>query len=537
MQVRFHARSPQPSHTPQPSNRRSRTPRSDATCHAEIASPRTKAPRREKSWEELIESRQSAVLEFREVGDAQAREVAEVCLAHAPRHAEQVRIVLYANSNVRQEAARLLEPGANAQPHHQMALARCYLEAGFALPADQASPEVAQMLRDRSDLDTAHWAVKRDKHGLRDAQGQPLRMPYFYVGNATDKRYSIEDRNCELVAATGELLECRHLQQAAAGSDRLATKQFLSRVSVDDVRSLEFAALERAYVEQAARAPTINFSRRKLGALMRRLVLRMAPGDSRSFYVGWLSLESHSMRVFLRRELNGRIWVGHYDPSASGNINHLSVLPEHLARLDFNQFDSVNDEDAPEVLSLAVDSPWLARCCAGLFVAPDAPSQFASLCQALADGNVAEMEHALEMLGAGPWPFDAEAAARMLSQGLHHALVNGRALMVERFMAGLVDLRSFNRDQIAQIAAAGDERAVSGLYFALGLGHAAAVRKFLAGLAALGLSQAQIREIVEARDGTSTPGVYFARQGGHASTVEAYLSGLRDMGLDLDLDS
>ncbi|WP_048440681.1 hypothetical protein [Caenimonas sp. SL110] len=420
--------------------------------------------------------------------------------------------------------ADLLGHGATAEPGQQAALALCHLEAGFELAPGPMCEDVQELLRERRELDDDHWEFKCEKHGLHDDHGRHLRVPYFYAGT----RYSLEDRNCELVASNAKVLECRHLQQAAAGTDAMPTKQFLRRITCSDVTGLDRDALEARYASHAAVAPTINFSRDRFGALVQRLALRLEPGQACSFYVGWLARESHSMRLFLRRESNGRIWVGHYDPGVTGNIHHLSLLPEHLARLDFDHFDSVQDSDAPQVLSLAVDDAWMARSCAGAFVAADALDQFVSLCQAIADGNAWEVEKCLSNLGQGPWPFSSDAAAQRLGDGLYHALVNGHARVIGTFMKNLTALRGFTRSQLATIAAARCELRVCGLYHALARGNAEAVRKFMEALLTLGLEPAQLQEIVAARDDSQTPGLYFALLNGHTPTLLSYMTGVRN---------
>ncbi len=205
MQVRFHTRaahSSQPAHpcsspafhTSSPvsslvscaSPLKPRAGRTYPHCRP-LVSSRTKSCRREIGWETLITSGEIALLELNTVSDAQAGELAQLCLFHAQAHAEAVKRVLYFNSNVRQAAGGLLGESTPCKPGTRHALALCILDAGFELPQQPHASDVVAMLAERSRADNAHWSVKRDKHGLYDDQHRHLRVPYFFTKRGPKK--------------------------------------------------------------------------------------------------------------------------------------------------------------------------------------------------------------------------------------------------------------------------------------------------------------------------------------------------------------
>ncbi|MES2784897.1 MAG: hypothetical protein V4684_05495 [Pseudomonadota bacterium] len=477
----------------------------------------------------LIETEQLAALEISEIDDEEAEEVAAACLTLAAAHPEAVRRVLFLNQNVRENAVQLLSERAERVPGQQRALASCYLDSGYRLPRSANAAEVLELQQDRQDRDDLHWLGKRNKHGLVDSHGVQERGAYFYQGKAGKSSYSLRDRNCELGSPNGSVFKCRHLQLAAAGSPKLRTKPFLWRISQCDVSMLDYAALEAGYIQQAKQALSINFTPRRFGALLHQLSQQLSVGNSNSYYVGWLANESHAMRVFLQRRHDGRMWAGLYEPGITGNINHISVQPEELIELDFDNLVAIPIEGAPIVLSLAVESRALARACAGNFVDREPQAQFVSLCQALADGNVYEMKVALENLQPGQWPVTYEVAAESLGGAFHHALLNGHAPAVRHFMAVLPELAGFSSSEIAEILAARDERTMPGLHYALAMGHAAAVEAFMTGLPRFSLSAVQTSIIASACDVMSRPGLCLASGSGHAATVARYLAGVRSI--------
>ncbi|MBC7602040.1 MAG: hypothetical protein H7255_05180 [Ramlibacter sp.] len=480
MQVTFHVRATSTQTFPF-----TPTSQDNAVPATAFTSSENKSPRRDTCWEHLIEAEQLAQIELLEVDDEHASEVAALCLKHASAHGPLVTRVLLMNPNVRGAAFDLLKAGTPCEPGQQKALALCFLNAGYRLPSKPLAREVMDFVRQREEADDAQWHGKRDKHGLYNERGRHLRVPYYYIGNGSNR--SLENRNETLSCPTGEEFSCRHLQQAAAGTPNLTTKQFLEEISGGRVSSLDWAALENIYVNQTAQSPTINFTRHHFGALVQRIAQTLVIGQSQSFHVGWLNEESHSTRVFLRRKPDGRIWVGFYEPNVTGNIKHLSLLPEDLAELDLGSFCPDLVADMPQVLSMAVESRFLARACAGQFVDADPISQFYSLCQALADGNVPEMQKSLTHLGPGPWGFNRNATSQALATGFHHTLLNGHTPAVRSFMSSL------------------------------------------AGLKRLRLTDAQLVVVLAARDERSYPGLYFASQGGHTKAVAAYMTGVRGM--------
>jgi len=501
----------------------------------------SEATLREGTWQALIQGDELAALELAMVGDEECSQVAHLCLQHAGAHPEAVKRMVYMNENVRDEAFKLLRVDVQCDPEQRMALALCILDAGYALPGELLAPEVASMLVERTRAETEYWGEMRDKHGASDGK------PFFYQ----DTKYSRSNLNGKLssLADPGNLFWCRHMETAAAEN----TKAYLQNISkpIPDVRTLNYQALDAS--EKLSRAaPTINFSPSFLGKLLVRLALDAKLGETRSFRVGWLAAgDGHGMRIFLEKTRDGFFKVGLYEPNVSGNISHLKVLPEKLANLKFDDFDTLKVARGAGrfVLALEVESPALAESCVGSFVARrHYVSQIDNLGQALAHGNLSEMDSSLAALRTLPVePAAQDLLAARLADAMCVALSDGRGAAVTKLMAGLRHL-SFTEQQIAVIVSASPAPAPTttpagprplpvGLHSALNLGHADAVEAFMTGLRGLQLEPAklepaQIAQIVAANDHDQRPGLYAAMQGGHARAVAKYMTGLKDLGLD-----
>lgn len=493
-------------------------------------------PRYEGTWQELIEGDQLAALEVNTVSDEDASHVAKLCLEHADAHPEAVKRALFMNGNVRTEALKLLQVNVQCGPELQNALALCFLDAGYELQGKSLAPEVAELLAKRWEMEDEYLEWKQAKHGT--AEG----MPFFYK----DKKYSRDNHNGNLSSSNpAELFWCRHMETAAAGN----TKIYLQDISkpIPDVSKLNYKLLDEA--ERASRGvPTVNFSPGNMGKLLMRLALDVKVGERRSFRVGWLGAGTgHGMRIFLEKTDKGFFKVGLYEPNVSGNISHKSVLPEKLAALNFDDFDTLKVRPGSQraVLALEVESAELAKSCAGAFVSKTHYlSQIDSLGQALAHGKLWEMEISLKLLEKMEWPSHDSAlqnfSAERLADTMFVALADGRGPAVKQFMAGLQHLH-FTPAQIAVIVTAtakhlNDEEAVkrpipTGLHTALQAGHADAVEVFIAGLKALPLTAAQIADIVLAKDSNQRPGLYKALQHGRPGAVGEFMAGLRDLGL------
>ena len=156
-------------------------------------------------------------------------------------------------------------------------------------------------------------------------------------------------------------------------------------------------------------APTINFNPARMGKLLMRLALDVKLGEPRSFRVGWFGAGiGHGMRIFLEKTGDGFFKVGLYEPNVSGNISHLKVLPEKLAALKFDDFDTHKGTSRCWARG-ACHAKWKVRNWRNRVPEPSWTrqhyfSQLDSLAQALAHGNLWEMDSSLNLLGRMEWP-------------------------------------------------------------------------------------------------------------------------------------
>lgn len=512
----------------------------------------------------LILARNVAALAQFQAIDLKA--VAQLCLEMVEAHPDEVTVVLW-NRKVALQAAQLLKAMArNLNAHSDalgaVALARAILGAGHRMgqPMDGEkgdwTAEVNAMLEERYAADVRYWVAKIQKfdekpykHGVQTFV--ELGKPFFSFSDCM----LAENWNGGLYDEHGNKFTCRHWVRALESHHD--PKQFLKLVRLKDpkVLGLDHAALEQRDREalQVAGRSSVQFSLQHFGKLLVRMVPLVPKGEMRGFLVSYAvnrRLESgHEMLVFLKNAASSRsteppgrepmeLKVSFYDPNVTGDMAHLRVLPEDLAKLTFQDFvpdtDSDIDSDRREVdvLSMDVGDPALARALAGQFIAPDQEALISSFLCALAYGNLHEMREAnAALLALGAPAFEALNGSRLgeLAQAFHCALAFNQADAV-RELVGSPLVAALGPEAVKKMVLAIDPRRVPGLFNAMRRAHRAVIEAFGELLAKLEtqLSDEDLAQVLWAASvtGPQVSGVAEALRLGHEGAVAAYGAGV-----------
>jgi DNA-binding transcriptional MerR regulator len=491
-------------------------------------------PSYHQKLEELINKSELAQLEALEVPDTELNSIADLCLRFSESRPQAIGSLLWAHQKLRTETLTLLDANPNILESAQLSLAQCFLNAGFPIQDRSGlSKGVTDFLEKRKKQTDTYWGNKKYKHHRDSAYSRktfgegPDAFKIGYPFFSNKQKYSLDNFNCKLVPpGSKEPMVCRHLEQAAQKD----TKDFLINIKNKNVNKFTYDNLEK--LSKRSEFTSIIFSPGNFGKLMNRLAQRLEPGKEQSFSVTFHTRGgSHAMRVFLKHLVDGRIYLGLYEPNVSANVSHLKVFPEQIVDLDFDKFDfhGMRICNGAGVLSLFVpkeDKDW-ARTCVGHFVDPDLPNQVFCLSEALTTNNILEVQRVMVILGLKKPKF-GKKGLEILGFGLYMALQNAHHSAVKDFLSGLKDL-GLSQEQIAEIVSAKRREGTPGLYMALQNGHHSAVKEFLSGLKDLGLSQEQIAEIVSAKTRKGTPGLYWALKRRDYDTVKNYLDGIRDL--------
>lgn len=485
---------------------------------------------------------------------------AQLCLVMVEAHPDEVTVVLW-NREVALEACQLLKamarnPNAHSGTGEAVALARAILGAGHHMgqPVDgkkAAWPaEVNAMLEERYAADVRYWVAKIQKfdekpykHGVQTFV--ELGKPFFSFSDSL----LAENWNGRLYDESGNKFSCRHWVRALESHHD--PKQFLKLVRLKDpqVLGLDYAALEQREKEvlQVAGRSSVQFSLQHFGKLLVRMVPLVPNGEMRGFVVSYVvnrRLESgHEMMVFLKNAASSRsteppgrdpmeLKVSFYDPNVTGDMTHLRVLPEDLAKLTFQDFvpdtDTDTDRWAVDVLSMNVGDPELARTLAGQFIAREQEPLISSFLCALAFGNLHEMREAnAALLALGAPAFEALNGSRSgeLAQAFHCALGFNQADAVRELVCSPL-VAALGPEAVKKMVLAIDPRRVPGLFNAMQRGHRAVIEAFGELLATLEtrFNDKDLAQVLWAArvTGPQVSGVAEALRQGHAGAVAAY---------------
>lgn len=355
---------------------------------------------------ERIRGGDVASLDREPVPDQDAAAVAELCMLDAETHPREIAVLLFRNAKVAECAKELLQEEA-WDADDQVTMAKCLLNAGVSLRHARVSPAVERFLQARGEADEAHWREKHRKHGSGEDFYSFRLSPYFHRGAGYDRTLRV---NCKLPSSTGVPLTCADHSQATDGAPA-SVKHHFANVVRGDGRSLDYEMV-RAKHEHFEDAPGINFVPWSFGRILTRIALDLGPDEWCSFPVRWRNEDTrgHQMRVFLRRGDAGRedrLKVGLFEPNVTGDFLHEELYPEQLHELHFDDMDSmqVRKVSGMEVMTLTLKNlsheppafrgTALAEAYAGAFVPQEFDLLVSSAGQALAFGNVTELQSAL----------------------------------------------------------------------------------------------------------------------------------------------
>lgn len=518
------------------------------------------APSNADTVEALILERNVAALAQFQATDLKA--VARLCLAMVEAYPDEVTVLLW-NRAAAQEVGQLLmamarNPDAHSGAQGAMALARAMLGAGHRMgqPVDgQKGPwpaEVNAMLEERYAADVRYWVAKIQKfdekpykHGVRTFN--ELGKPFLSFSDCM----LAEDLNGRLFDEDGNKFTCRHWVRALESHHD--PKHFLKSVWLKDpkVLGLDYAALEKRDSEamQVAGRSSVQFSLQHFGKLLVRMVPLVPKGEMRGFLVSYAVNRrlgsGHEMMVFLKKAASSRsteppgrdpmeLKVSFYDPNVTGDMVHLRVLPEDLAKLEFQDFVSqaVCDRRGLDVLSMDVGDPALARALAGQFIAREQEALISSFLCSLAYGSLHEMREATSALLRLDAPaFEVVNSVRSgeLAQAMYYALWNNQADVVRELVRSPL-VAALRPAAVKKMVQAIDPKHVPGLFNAMQRGHRAVIEAFGELLAKLEtqLSDEDLAQVLWAASvmGPQVSGVAEAIRLGHEGAVAAYGTGV-----------
>lgn len=338
-------------------------------------------------------------------------EVAQLCLDMVERHPKEVTVLLW-NGGVAAEAMKLLREMAQRDaPDAQkkaLALAQAVLDAGHEMDVDSTAwpAGVSELLQERQKARqdyAAHQVAKFDGVSLKGGLEvfRSAEVPFF--SKRTDK--STENFSDGVLEESGFLVERRHLLEAVK-DDR---KKFLEQINQRKV-SLGYLALAKrcADAKRLRGELAVQCTPESFGQLLAHMASRIPPGKNQTFDLSF-SLAGdfgnvHDMVVFLEKTSEKgpmALKVSLYDPEVTGDMSHLRVLPEKLAKLSFHDFDlrRAFKPGSVELLNLMQDDWDLAISLRGRYIPGHSQVQVESLLNALAYGNLYGLQHAIVELG------------------------------------------------------------------------------------------------------------------------------------------
>ena len=339
-------------------------------------------------------------------------EVAQLCLDMVGRHPKEVTVLLW-NGGVAAEAMKLLREMAQSDaPDAQkkaLALAQAILDAGHEMDVDSTAwpAGVSELLQERQKARqdyAAHQVAKFDGVSLKGGLEVFRSAEVPFLSKSTDK--STENFSNGVLEESGKyLVERGHLLEAIK-DDR---KKFLEQINLRKV-SFGFDAIEKRCVDakRLRGELAVQCTPESFGQLLAHMASRIPPGKNQTFDLSF-SLAGdfgkvRDMVVFLEKTSEKgpmALKVSLYDPEVTGDMSHLRVLPEELAKLSFHDFDlrRAFKPGSVELLNLMQDDWDLAISLRGRYIPRHSKVQVESLLNALAYGNLYGLQHAIMELG------------------------------------------------------------------------------------------------------------------------------------------
>lgn len=339
-------------------------------------------------------------------------EVAQLCLDMVEGHPKEVTVLLW-NGGIAAEAMELMrEMERSDAPDAQrkaLALAQAVLDAGHEMDVDSTAwpAGVSELLQERQNARqdyAAQQIAKFDGVSLKGGLEVFRSAEVPFLSKSKDK--STENFSDGVLEASGRyLVERGHLLEAIK-DDR---KTFLEQINLRKV-SFGYEAIEKRCVDakRLRGELAVQCTPESFGQLLAHMASRIPPGKSQTFDLSF-SLAGdfgnvRDMVVFLEKTSEKghmALKVSLYDPEVTGDMSHLRVLPEELAKLSFHDFDlrRAFKPGSVELLNLMQDDWDLAISLRGRYIPRHSKVQVESLLNALAYGNLYGLQHAIVELG------------------------------------------------------------------------------------------------------------------------------------------
>lgn len=406
-------------------------------------------------------------------------EVAQLCLDMVGRHPKEVTVLLW-NGGVAAEAMKLMREMAQSDaPDAQkkaLALAQAILDAGHEMDVDSTAwpAGVSELLQERQKARqdyAAHQVAKFDGVSLKGGLEVFRSAEVPFLSKRTGKS---TDNFCNgVLDESGKPLARRHLLEAVK-DDR---KKFLEQVNLRKV-SFGYEAIEKRCVDakRLRGELAVQCAPDSFGQLLAHMASRIPPGKSETFDLSF-SLAGdfgnvRDMVVFLEKTSEKgamALKVSLYDPEVTGDMSHLRVLPEELAKLSFHDFDlrRAFKPGSVELLNLMQDDWDLAISLRGRYIPRHSKVQVESLLNALAYGNLYGLQHAIVELGTlhgvGVPIDDLNDRSKDLALAFRQAMVGRHVKVLKELLDSPLMLGSLTPKTLEEMVWAKDRLGVSGL--------------------------------------------------------------------------
>lgn len=395
-------------------------------------------------------------------------EVAGLCLDMVEQYPKEVAVLLWHGGVAAEALKRMREMAQSDEPDAQkkaLALVQAVLDAGHEVDLHSGpwTSGVNELLQERhkaredyATQQVAKFSGVSHKSGLEVFRS--AKEPFFSIstGKSTDN-FSDGVRD-----ESGRQLERRHLVEAAKDDRR----QFLEQVNQKRAVSLGLETLEKRCgdAKRLRGELAVQCAPESFGQLLAHMASRISPGKSQAFELSF-SLAGdfgniRDMVVFLEKTSEKgpmALKVSLYDPEATGDMSHMRVLPEELAKLSFHDFDlrRAFKPGSVDLLNLMQDDWDLAISLRGRYIPRHSKMQVESVLNALAYGNVYGLQHAITELGTlhgiGVPIDDLNARSNDLALAVKAALAGGHVKVLNELQDSPLMLGSFTSKTLHEL--------------------------------------------------------------------------------------
>lgn len=433
---------------------------------------------------EMIQQKKLAELAEFQVYDHET--VSALCLEMVEQHPDEVTVLLW-DKKLAKKCMGLLcgtrLDGVEMSDHQVEALARAILNAGHEMDLNNTEwpSGVRQLLLDRITSFNDYWCSKVEK--FKEAPPKNG-LPIFPSSGKPFLSLS-EKRSAEnLIGKLGEIekgFTGMHLAEAIKDGRKLVLDKVNEGIAPLDCTTLENRCQQARRVRDEH---VVQCFASQWGGMLAQLASFVAPGDNRSYALSFSLAGDFSdvrhMTFFLEKSLEKgemALKVSLYDPQVSGDTSHLRVLPEHLVKLSFHDFDlrQAFPPGTVDVLNLTVDDPQLARSLTEKlqFIPNESKALVSSILNALAYGNQYGLELAANRLvRLYPYPFNAPIKdlndrAGDLALALYSALEDDRAAAIHVLRDSVLMMGPLTPGTLEEVVWAKNRRGQPGLSVAI----------------------------------------------------------------------